>query len=117
MDAGFVAEGGAFVVGRGGVVFTTRSCLLNRNRNPQLNEADIDRELMRLGAKEVIWLNGDPDEPITSGHVDGDLLQLNPATLLSSAVKSTTPRVRARHADSVRLESMLATWIKPVAVS
>lgn len=106
INAGFVAEGGAFVVGRDGVVFTTRSCLLNRNRNPQLNESDIERELVRLGADKVIWLDGDPDEPITSGHVDGYLLPAESGDLLVQLCEADDPCARARDADIARLRAV-----------
>jgi agmatine deiminase len=106
ISAGFVAEGGAVVVGRNGVVFTTRSCLLNRNRNPQLNEADIERELVRLGASKVIWLNGDPDEPITGGHIDGYLLPTESGDLLVQSCEADDPCAEARDADIARLRSL-----------
>jgi agmatine deiminase len=106
INAGFVAEGGAFVVGRDGVVFTTRSCLLNRNRNPQLNEADIGRELVRLGARKVIWLDGDPDEPITSGHVDGYLLPTESGDLVVQGCEADDPCATARDADIARLRAL-----------
>jgi agmatine deiminase len=106
ISAGFIAEGGAFVVGRDGVVFTTRSCLLNRNRNPQLDESDIERELVRLGATEVIWLNGDPSEPITSGHVDGYLLSTESGDLLVQGCEADDPYARARNADIARLRAV-----------
>lgn len=99
ISASFVAEGGAFAVGRHGVVFTTRSCLLNRNRNPQLSESDIERELVRLGAEEVIWLEGDPAEPITSGHVDGYLLPTESGDLLVQRCEAGDPCASARDAD------------------
>ena len=74
IHAPFVAEGGAFVVGSDQLVFTTRSCLLNRSRNPYLSEQQIEAGLLRLGAKKVIWLRGDEKEKITAGHIDGYLL-------------------------------------------
>ncbi|MCP1973899.1 agmatine deiminase [Bradyrhizobium elkanii] len=106
LNAGFVAEGGAFVVGRDGVVFTTRSCLLNRNRNPQLSETDIGRELIRLGASEVIWLDGDRYERITSGHVDGYLLPTERGDLLVQSCEADDPCAKARDADIARLRSL-----------
>lgn len=106
INAGFVAEGGAFVVGRDDLVFTTRSCLLNKTRNPQLNEADIDRELVKLGAREVIWLDGDPDEPITSGHVDGYLLPTESGDLLVQCCEADDPCARVRDADIARLRAL-----------
>jgi agmatine deiminase len=71
----FVAEGGALVTDGRGTLITTRSCLLNPNRNPV--RRGVDRQHMiatgfaKLGIRRVIWLEGDPSEPITSGHTDG----------------------------------------------
>ncbi|WP_441256791.1 agmatine deiminase family protein [Bradyrhizobium sp. 482_C4_N1_1] len=106
INAGFVAEGDAFVVGRDGVVFTTRSCLLNRNRNPQLNETDIEFELLRLGATKVIWLDGDAGEQITSGHVDGYVLPTESGELLVQACEDDDPCAEVRDADLARLGAL-----------
>ena len=74
----FVAEGGALVTDGRGTMITTRSCLLNPNRNPVRSGRDrqsiIETELAKLGIRQVIWLEGDPCEPITSGHTDGYVL-------------------------------------------
>jgi agmatine deiminase len=71
----FVCEGGAFITDGHGTLVTTRSCLLNPNRNAPSSsrnrEKMIERSLARLGFRRIIWLEGDPSEPITSGHVDG----------------------------------------------
>ncbi|MBR0820257.1 agmatine/peptidylarginine deiminase [Bradyrhizobium liaoningense] len=77
--ASFVAEGGAFSFDGRGTVITTRSCLLNPNRNPVRTgpprQQAIASGLRGMGIRKVIWLEGDPCEPITSGHVDGYVLQ------------------------------------------
>jgi agmatine deiminase len=74
-QASFVAEGGAFITDGQGTLVTTRSCLLNPNRNPSCagtsRQSRIERALRSFGINKVIWLEGDPCEPITSGHVDG----------------------------------------------
>lgn len=76
--APFVAEGGALVADGCGTLITTRSCLLNPNRNPVRQGIDRQRRiagaLRRFGVRKLIWLEGDPCEPITSGHIDGYVL-------------------------------------------
>jgi agmatine deiminase len=78
VEAGFTAEGGALITDGCGTMITTRSCLLNPNRNPVKRGVDrqrmIEGELEKLGIQKVIWLEGDPCEPITSGHTDGYVL-------------------------------------------
>jgi agmatine deiminase len=66
-----VLEGGSFHVDGQGTLLTTESCLLNPNRNPGLNRAEIEAELKRmLGVRKVVWLPGNPAEVETDGHVD-----------------------------------------------
>ena len=82
----FVAEGGALITDGEGTLVTTRSCLLNPNRNPvrngEIREKIIERELAKLGIERVIWLEGDPCEPVTSGHIDGYVLFTGPGQVL-----------------------------------
>lgn len=76
--AKFTAEGGALIFDGRGMAITTRSCLLNPNRNPVAPGVDrqrmIENNLAHLGIRRVLWLEGDPSEPITSGHIDGYVL-------------------------------------------
>jgi agmatine deiminase len=76
--ASFVAEGGALVFDGRGTLIATRSCLLNPNRNRVRRGVDrqraIARDVQRFGIRKAIWLEGDPCEPITSGHTDGYVL-------------------------------------------
>lgn len=78
VETSFVAEGGALAFDGRGTLITTRSCLLNPNRNPLQGEADrqqtIASEFKKLGIQKTIWLEGDTSEPITSGHIDGYVL-------------------------------------------
>jgi agmatine deiminase len=54
-----------------GVLLTTRSCLLNQNRNPDLSQADIEQKLRDfLGVREVLWLGDGIEGDDTDGHVD-----------------------------------------------
>jgi agmatine deiminase len=69
--APLVLEGGSFHVDGQGTVLTTRECLLNPNRNPELTERQIEEHLKDyLGAETVIWLERGLDPDVTSGHVD-----------------------------------------------
>ena len=79
----FVAEGGALITDGEGTLITTRSCLLNPNRNPtHMTERFIEQELQKCGIHQTIWLEGDPSEPLTSGHVDGYVLFNAPGSVL-----------------------------------
>jgi agmatine deiminase len=86
----FFAEGGALVTDGRGTLITTRSCLLNPNRNPVKRGLDrqhmIETEMKKLGIRKVIWLEGDPCEPITSGHTDGYVLCAPGGVVLVEAI-------------------------------
>jgi agmatine deiminase len=66
-----VLEGGSIDVNGGGLLITTESCLLNRNRNPHLTREEIEAGLRAtLGVTSVLWLGGGIAGDDTDGHVD-----------------------------------------------
>ncbi|HDS63978.1 MAG TPA: peptidyl-arginine deiminase [Methanofollis liminatans] len=68
---GIVLEGGSIEVNGKGTVLTTRQCLLNPNRNPDLSQEEIEEYLKEyLGASHVIWLNQGIAGDDTDGHID-----------------------------------------------
>lgn len=67
----FIIEGGAFTVDGEGTVITTKSCLLNSNRNPGLSKKQIEDKLREyLNVQKVIWLDDGLINDDTDGHVD-----------------------------------------------
>ncbi|MDB5055448.1 MAG: agmatine deiminase [Bacilli bacterium] len=70
-DAPFVMEGGSIHVDGEGTLITTEECLLNTNRNPHLNKAQIEDYLHKfLNINKVIWLKHGLSGDETDGHVD-----------------------------------------------
>ncbi|MDB5294019.1 MAG: agmatine deiminase, partial [Phycisphaerales bacterium] len=66
-----VMEGGAIDVNGAGTLLTTTDCLLNKNRNPGLSKAEIERVLKDYyGQRHVCWLTGGIEGDDTDGHVD-----------------------------------------------
>ena len=69
--APLVMEGGALHVDGAGTALVTEECLLNRNRNPQLDRAAIEARLREyLGVAKVIWLGKGVVNDETGGHID-----------------------------------------------
>ncbi|MFM1873864.1 MAG: putative agmatine deiminase [Planctomycetota bacterium] len=70
-DRPVVMEGGAVEFDGRGTVLTTRSCLLNKNRNPHLTKAQIEQALCDwYGQERVLWLGDGIVGDDTDGHVD-----------------------------------------------
>jgi agmatine deiminase len=66
-----ILEGGSIDVNGAGALLTTESCLLNPNRNPQLNREEIEQHLRDyLGVREILWLGPGIAGDDTDGHID-----------------------------------------------
>lgn len=67
----YVLEGGAIDVDGTGLAVTTEQCLLNPNRNPDLDRAAIEARLRDdLGLDRILWLGDGLLNDHTDGHVD-----------------------------------------------
>ena len=66
-----VCEGGAIHVDGEGTLITTEQCLLNTNRNPDLDRQQVEECLVLFtGARRIIWLGDGFSDDETDGHVD-----------------------------------------------
>ena len=80
-----VMEGGALDINSKGDCLTTKQCLLNPNRNPDLSQADLEAYLQAyLGVKDVIWLNEGLEGDKTDGHIDTITRWVSDQTILTS---------------------------------
>lgn len=68
----FVCEGGSYSVDGKGTLITTKECLLNKNRNPNMTKEEIEDVLYKyLNISKIIWLPyGVVQDTDTDGHVD-----------------------------------------------
>ena len=68
---GIVMEGGSVDFNGKGTVLTTTSCLLNTNRNPHLNQGQIEQYLHDYyGVENILWLGDGIVGDDTDGHID-----------------------------------------------
>jgi agmatine deiminase len=66
-----ILEGGSIDVNGAGALLTSESCLLNKNRNPNLNREEIEQRLRDfLGVREILWLGDGIEGDDTDGHID-----------------------------------------------
>jgi agmatine deiminase len=85
-EPGIVMEGGSIEVNGAGVVMTTEQCLLNQNRNPNLNRDEIENYLREfLGVQKVLWLGEGIVGDDTDGHID-DIARFVSATTIVCAL-------------------------------
>ena len=79
-----VLEGGSVLSDGNGAILTTEECLLNPNRNPSMDKAQIEAALLEaFGARTVIWLPYGMLGDLTSGHVDGVAAWIGPGRVLA----------------------------------
>lgn len=84
-EAPIVMEGGALEITSNGVCMTTRQCLLNKNRNPELAQREIEQYLEAyLGVESFIWLNRGLEGDKTDGHIDTITRFANDTTIITS---------------------------------
>jgi agmatine deiminase len=81
---GMVLEGGSIDVNGRGTLLTTEACLLNPNRNPQLDREAIEASLRRhLGVRNILWLGDGIAGDDTDGHIDDLTRFVDPTTVVT----------------------------------
>ena len=86
--APLVMEGGSFHVDGEGTILTSRECLLNPNRNPNLAQQTIEQYLFDyLGCEKIIWLNQGLLGDETDGHIDEIACFIAPGKVLCLITK------------------------------
>jgi len=81
---GIVMEGGSVDFNGAGTVLTTTACLLNKNRNPHLNQLQIETYLQNYyGTEQVLWLGDGIVGDDTDGHIDDITRFINEDTVVT----------------------------------
>ncbi|MFP5328659.1 MAG: agmatine deiminase family protein [Alphaproteobacteria bacterium] len=115
-EADWILEGGAIDHDGSGTVITTEQCLLNLNRNPNMDRAEVEEALARnLGFERVVWLGEGLANDHTDGHVDNLARFVAPGRVAiptpakddpnESVYRDAARRLRATKLDVVTLPS------------
>ena len=103
-----VLEGGSIDVNGCGTLLTTTSCLLHKNRNPELNQAAIEQTLRNgLGVENILWLGDGIVGDDTDGHIDDITRFVAPGKIVTAIEDSASdPNYLPLKANHERLEKM-----------
>lgn len=81
---GIVMEGGSVEFNGKGTLLTTTACLLNENRNPQINQKQIEEYLINYyGVDHILWLGDGIVGDDTDGHIDDITRFVNEDTVVT----------------------------------
>lgn len=81
---GIIMEGGSVDFNGNGTLVTSTACLLNPNRNPHLNQGQIEEYLMQYyGVDQVLWVDEGIVGDDTDGHIDDTVRFVNEDTVIA----------------------------------
>ncbi len=79
-----IMEGGSVDFNGAGTVLTSKCCLLNPNRNPHLNQEQIEKFLCDYyGVSQVLWVSEGIVGDDTDGHIDDTVRFVNEDTVVT----------------------------------
>ena len=83
-NPGIIMEGGSVEFNGKGTLLTSRACLLNKNRNPNHSQAQIEKYLMDFyGVEQILWVNDGIVGDDTDGHIDDTVRFVNEDTVVA----------------------------------
>ncbi|MBC6489978.1 agmatine/peptidylarginine deiminase [Flavihumibacter stibioxidans] len=81
---GIIMEGGSVEFNGTGTLLTSTACLLNPNRNPHLNQGQIEEYLRDYyGVQQILWVDEGIIGDDTDGHIDDTVRFVNEDTVLT----------------------------------
>lgn len=81
---GIVMEGGSVEFNGKGTLMTSTACLLNENRNPHLNQSQIEEYLIQFyGVDQILWIDEGIVGDDTDGHIDDTVRFVNDDTVIT----------------------------------
>jgi agmatine deiminase len=79
-----VMEGGSVEFNGKGTLITSTACLLNSNRNPHLNQQQIENYLHEYyGVEQILWVDEGIVGDDTDGHIDDTVRFINEDTVIT----------------------------------
>ena len=83
-------EGGSVEFNGKGTLLTSTACLLNPNRNPHLNQSQIENYLLNFyGVEQILWVDEGIEGDDTDGHIDDTVRFINEDTVLTVIEEDT----------------------------
>lgn len=83
-NPGIVMEGGSVEFNGTGTLLTSTCCLLNENRNPHLNQHEIENYLHNFyGVDQILWVADGIVGDDTDGHIDDTVRFVNADTVIT----------------------------------
>ncbi|KFY49228.1 hypothetical protein V495_00651 [Pseudogymnoascus sp. VKM F-4514 (FW-929)] len=108
-DAQVRAEAGGPEVDGDGTLLVTESCLINPNRNPGMNKAEIEARLKcALGVDKVVWLKGVMGADVTDCHIDALARFVSPGTVVLNRPHSSRPDIWLRYTKRQDMSSRVS---------
>jgi agmatine deiminase len=105
---GIVMEGGSVEFNGRGTVLTTSACLLNENRNPHLNQSEIEQYLHNFyGVENILWLGDGIIGDDTDGHIDDLTRFVNEDTVVTVVETNKNDENYAPLQENLKLLSKL----------
>jgi len=81
---GIIMEGGSVEFNGKGTILTSKSCLLNKNRNPHLSQEEVEQYLKDFYCvDQILWVEDGIIGDDTDGHVDDTIRFVNENTVLT----------------------------------
>ena len=81
---GIVMEGGSVEFNGNGTLITSTACLLNPNRNPHLNQQQLEEYLCNYyGMEQILWVDEGIVGDDTDGHIDDTVRFVNEDTVIT----------------------------------
>lgn len=108
---GIIMEGGSVEFNGKNTVLTSKSCLLNENRNPEYSQEQIEEFLRNYyGISQILWVEDGIVGDDTDGHIDDTIRFVNENTVLTVVEVDETDdnyellQVNLRQLQEMRLE-------------